>query len=221
MALPGLGKTTTAWVMIVLQFLQFLHGSQWQLSRWAFSFLACAPHKQAQGKRAAVVLANSDTVAQEGSTSLLCCAPAAAAPGTSAAAQAVTTQLKPPLQRAASNHSGWKYRSEHPWIPPWPTGPCPAAGTGARRCVLSLGPPPARPPSAGRESEKKKESSSSSTSPSCKSFFFLCGNCWPDGFPSTPHIHPSHTTHHPSRPDLYSKDPHLHCSCLLAQWVSR
>lgn len=159
MALPGLGKTTTAWVMIVLQFLQFLHGSQWQLSRWAFSFLASAPRKQAQGKRAAVVLANSDTVAQEGSTSLLRCAPAAAAPGTSAAAQAVTTQLKPPLQRAASNHSGWKYRSEHPWIPPWPTGPCPAAGTGARRCVLSLAPacPPARPPSAGKERERKKK----------------------------------------------------------------
>jgi len=184
--------------------------------------LASAPHKQAQGKRAAVVLANSDTVAQEGSTSLLCCAPAAAAPGTSAAAQAVTTQLKPPLQRRRVKSQRLEIQKRTSMDPPpahWTLPGCRHWGASVRAVTG----PPACPPAKHwkRESEKKKESSSSSTSPSCKSFFFLCGNCWPDGFPSTPHIHPSHTTHHPSRPDLYSKDPPLHCSCLLAQWVSR
>lgn len=158
--------------------------------------LASAPHKQAQGKRAAVVLANSDTVAQEGSTSLLCYAPAAAA-GTSAAAQAVTTQLKPPLQRAASNHSGWKYRSEHPWIPPWPTGPCPAAGTGARRCVLSLGPPPARPPSTGRERARKKKRAAAAPPAHHASHFFSSVEIV--GRTDSP---PHHTSIHPTPPTI-------------------
>lgn len=121
--------------------------------------LASAPHKQAQGKRAAVVLANSDTIAQEGSTSLLCCAPAAAAPGTSAAAQAVTTQLKPPLQRAASNHNGWKYRSEHPWIPPpGPLDPARLPALGRVDACCHWAPRlPARQALEEREREKKRE----------------------------------------------------------------
>ncbi len=161
--------------------------------------LASAPHKQAQGKRAAVVLANSDTIAQEGSTSLLCCAPAAAAPGTSAAAQAVTTQLKPPLQwrRVKSQRLEIQKRtSMDPPLAHWTLPGCRHWGASMRAVT---GPRlPACPPAKRwkREREKKKRAAAAPPAHHASHFFSSVEIV---GRTDSP---PHHTSIHPTPPTI-------------------